>query len=485
MSFEIQRKGLGSLVTYKKGFAFKSKDYTSTGTPVVRVSNFTWDSISTDDLRFINNEISSSNKVVSLKKYDVIIATVGSWPQNPASIVGKVVRVPSELSGSLLNQNTVRLRVLTDNIIDQRYLYIALKNNEFSEHIISKAQGSANQASITLSDIFSYAIPWGNSLQRKFIVDVIDSINDKIVINKNINQTLEQMAQALFKSWFVDFEPVKAKIAVLEAGGSQEEAILAAMTAISGKDADSLAVFEREHPEQYAELKAMAELFPSAMQDSELGEIPEGWNVCNIKSSVTELRRGISPKYTEETDGVIVINQKCIRNHTINFSLARLHDSKKRTISGRELQVGDVLVNSTGTGTLGRLAPIRYLAETVIADSHVTVVRADTAKITASYLSGLLMKYEQFIESNGSGSTGQTELRKEVLEEIYFPCPQLILGQLFDKFTSRLNEKFSLLEQQITVLSQLRDTLLPKLLSGEITLPEAETWAAQVDTQEA
>jgi type I restriction enzyme S subunit len=80
------------------------------------------------------------------------------------------------------------------------------------------------------------------------------------------------MAQALFKSWFVDFEPVKAKMAVLEAGGSQEDATLAAMTAISGKDADALAVFEREHPEQYAELKATAELFPSAMQESELGD---------------------------------------------------------------------------------------------------------------------------------------------------------------------------------------------------------------------
>ncbi len=85
------------------------------------------------------------------------------------------------------------------------------------------------------------------------------------------------MAQALFKTWFVDFEPVKAKMAALEAGGSQEDAMLAAMTAISGKDVNALAIFEREHPAQYAELKATAELFPSAMQDSELGAIPKGW----------------------------------------------------------------------------------------------------------------------------------------------------------------------------------------------------------------
>ena len=92
------------------------------------------------------------------------------------------------------------------------------------------------------------------------------------------------MAQALFKSWFVDFEPVKAKIAVLEAGRSQEDATLAAMTAISGKDAGSLAVFEQVYPEKYAELKSTAELFPSAMQDIESVKIPESWNLAPLSS---------------------------------------------------------------------------------------------------------------------------------------------------------------------------------------------------------
>ncbi|MCV5555264.1 hypothetical protein OFN13_29675, partial [Escherichia coli] len=89
---------------------------------------------------------------------------------------------------------------------------------------------------------------------QKKVIQILSSIDNKLSKNAEINQTLEQMAQALFKSWFVDFEPVKAKIAVLEAGGSQKNATLAAMTAISGKDADSLAIFEREHPEKYAEL---------------------------------------------------------------------------------------------------------------------------------------------------------------------------------------------------------------------------------------
>ncbi|RTF24366.1 restriction endonuclease subunit S [Serratia marcescens] len=364
-----------------------------------------------------------------------------------------------------------------DTVIDKGYLYWRLI---FSD-TYSLRTGSA-QPQITINTLESFEIEIKPDLRKqKEIAFTLSNINNKIRKNADINQTLEQMAQALFKSWFVDFEPVKAKIAVLEAGGSQEDAALAAMTAISGKDADALAVFKREHPEQYAKLKATAEQFPSAVQDSELGEIPEGWEVSDIKSSVSELRRGISPKYTDDADGIMVINQKCIRNHTINFSLARRHDGKIRSTSGRELQIGDILVNSTGVGTLGRLAPVRYKPEILIADSHVTVVRADTKKITKSFLSELLTKHEKHIESSGSGSTGQTELRKETLEEIKFPCPPVILGQLFDEIVNNFNKKISIMEEQMIALSNLRDTLLPKLLSGEITLPEAEQAVSEAE----
>src|SRR5690606_20880033 len=137
-------------------------------------------------------------------------------------------------------------------------------------------------------------------------------LDDKIEANDTINQTLEQMAQAIFKSWFVDFEPVKAKIAALEAGGSEEDALLAAMQAISGTslfDADASAAgaqaaltrLQAEQPEQYAELLATAELFPAAMQDSELGEIPEGWEVYPILE-VCDLLGGAQPPASTFSD---------------------------------------------------------------------------------------------------------------------------------------------------------------------------------------
>ncbi|BEL73546.1 MULTISPECIES: restriction endonuclease subunit S [Serratia] len=391
--------------------------------------------------------------------------------------MGEVCLIPEGIE-CCLGQRQVLLRA--NSKVDPYYLFWALQS-PYVQHQISWNEGTGTTVSnVRIPVLKDLKIP-RLGVAESWIAKTMTSLALKSQINKKINQTLEQMAQALFKSWFVDFEPVKAKIAALEAGGSQEDATLAAMTAISGKDADALVVFERESPEKYAELKATAELFPSAMQDSELGEIPEGWEVSDIKSSVSELRRGISPKYTDDADGIMVINQKCIRNHTINFSLSRRHDGKKRSISGRELQVGDVLVNSTGVGTLGRLAPVRYKSEILIADSHVTVVRADTKKITKSFLSELLTKHEKHIESSGSGSTGQTELRRETLEEIKFPCPPVILGRLFDKIINNFNNKISIMEEQMIALSNLRDTLLPKLLSGEITLPEAEQAVSEVE----
>nr|WP_273973648.1 restriction endonuclease subunit S [Serratia ureilytica] len=167
--------------------------------------------------------------------------------------------------------------------LTNEYLSLILSSDDFIDysHLTSKG---AKMPRGDKGAMLNYKIKVPPLNYQSKCSKLIFTLNKKIDNNKHINQTLEQMAQALFKSWFVDFEPVKAKIAVLEVGGSQEDAALAAMTAISGKDADALAVFELESPEKYAELKATAELFPSAMQDSELGEIPEGWDINNIKS---------------------------------------------------------------------------------------------------------------------------------------------------------------------------------------------------------
>jgi type I restriction enzyme S subunit len=147
---------VGNLVNHKKGFAFKSEWYKDEGVRIIKVSNLTNDSISFKNCTYIDEELAKEYEEYELRPNDIIIATVGSWPNNPDSIVGKVIRVPKSITKELLNQNAVRLRVKDAEASSQSFLYYRLKYKDFSDYIVSGAQGSANQASITLKDIFNF-----------------------------------------------------------------------------------------------------------------------------------------------------------------------------------------------------------------------------------------------------------------------------------------------------------------------------------------
>ncbi|MBJ6945810.1 restriction endonuclease subunit S [Vibrio cholerae] len=394
-----------------------------------------------------------------LKKHDVLINSTG------VGTLGRVAQYFGADDDATVDSHVTIVRP-NPELVDPIYFGYLMKSKQ--SLIESFAEGTTGQTELNRNSVKELLLEIVNDIPtQKIIGGILLEIDQKLELNTQTNQTLEQIAQAIFKSWFVDFDPVKAKIETLAAGGNADDAELAAMGVISAKTLDELNSLKASNPEQFNKLAQTAALFPAAMQDSELGEIPEGWEVSDLASCTTELRRGISPKYIEE-GGVLVINQKCIRNHTIDFSLARRNDSSKRKVDGREIVIGDVLVNSTGVGTLGRLAPIRFLNETTVADSHVTVVRANTTKISKSFLAGLMLTNEAYIEASGAGSTGQTELRKQVLEDIKFVKPLSAVDRLFDEIASNFNAQIAELEKQRVTLSLTRDALLPKLLSSEL-----------------
>lgn len=190
---------LGCLVTTKKGFAFKSSWYQNTGVPVVRVSDFTESSISVESVFYVNENIAYQNRSVQLKEKDIIVQTVGSWQHNPASIVGKVVRVPLNLDNSLLNQNAVKL--IPNEKVDKDFLYFRLKEESFKYHNLNYAQGAANQASITLETIksFKFLLP-PLETQRK-IAKILSNYDDLIENNLKRIKILEEMAQQTFRNF--------------------------------------------------------------------------------------------------------------------------------------------------------------------------------------------------------------------------------------------------------------------------------------------
>ena len=193
---------LGDVISTLKGFAFKSSHYTESGHPIVRASNFTMDSISDDDLKYYSYEEALQYKKYSLKKSDVLIQTVGSWEYNPNSVVGKVVRVPEQLEGALLNQNIVK--IMPNDAVDNIFLYYRLKCDDFSKYNIGNAVGAANQASITLDTIRDFTFECPEIIVQKRIANILSAYDDLIENNQKQIKLLEEAAQRLYKEWFVD-----------------------------------------------------------------------------------------------------------------------------------------------------------------------------------------------------------------------------------------------------------------------------------------
>lgn len=167
-----------------------------------------------------------------------------------------------------------------------------------------------------------------------------------------------------------------------------------------------------------------------------------GWETKALGQVCSFLNRGISPKYLE-SGGICVLNQKCVRDHRVSFDLSRRHDAHAKKVSNERLvQAGDVLVNSTGTGTLGRVGQIREApSEPTTVDSHVTIVRPAPGKFYPEFFGYMLVVIEDAIKEAGEGCGGQTELARSILAEkfsVHYPESlaeqQRIVGILDEAF---------------------------------------------------
>jgi len=146
---------------------------------------------------------------------------------------------------------------------------------------------------------------------------------------------------------------------------------------------------------------------------------PVKWEEKTLGEVCELINRGVSPKYAEE-EGLCVLNQKCIRNHEINYQLARLHDYKVKPVNPERLiKLGDVLINSTGTGTLGRVAQARNIPPKATVDSHVTIVRPKSGLFYNDFFGYALILIENKIAESGEGCGGQTELSREKVKNTF------------------------------------------------------------------
>lgn len=211
-------------------------------------------------------------------------------------------------------------------------------------------------------------------------------------------------------------------------------------------------------------LKSCAKRLYREYERGEGADLPEGWHWTTIGEISEMVCRGITPKYNDESDELI-LGQTCIRNNLVLLENGRLHAPRK--ITEKWLKKYDLLINSTGVGSLGRTAQVWFNPSKLVVDSHVTIVRAADPR-HALYMGFWAFEHERYIESLHTGSTGQTELPRNHVKAIRLVLPSDAELEKFNAVAQPTVDLIVANQKESKRLAELRDTLLPKLMSGEI-----------------
>ncbi|GAA6941608.1 hypothetical protein AOH328_08510 [Helicobacter pylori] len=353
--------------------------------------------------------------------------------------------------------------------IDKLFIKYVISSPFFKAYIHNLSTGTTiKNVSLKLMRDFEFYLP--NLHIQKKISNILGTLDNKIDLNTQINQTLEQIAQALFKSWFVDFDPVRAKVQALSDGLSLEQAELAAMQAISGKTPEELTALSQTQPDRYAELAETAKAFPCEMVEIDGVEVPKGWEIKALPEIIDFLEGpGIRNwQYTDEEDGIKFINIRCIQNGDLTLTTA--NKITKEEAFGKykhfQLEEDDIVVSTSGT--LGRFAFVRKEHLPLSLNTSVIRFRPIKNKSTLGFIAGFVENQLQHeLEIRASGSA-QRNFGPTHLKQISLLVPDFKLLELHQKYASSLFEKRKQLLSEIDVLKDTRDLLLPKLLNGEI-----------------
>ena len=373
--------------------------YSDEGISLVRSQNVLDFSFSSDGLVHINDEQAKKLKNVELHPDDVLLNITGDS-------VARACIMDSSFLPARVNQHVAIVRGKKELVLNSYILYYLQWKKDY---LLQLASAGATRNALTKGMIEQLDINLPSLTEQKRIVAVLDSIQQKISVNKKINDNLQQQAAAIFRSWFVDCAPFG-------------------------------------------------------------GKAPDEWENVTLEDITALVSRGITPKYADDTDQ-IVINQKCIRNHTIDLSLARTHTPK--IINEKWLRFGDLLINSTGDGTLGRAAQVWFRPQKLTVDSHVTIARP--AKENLIFYIGLWgILHEKEIESLHTGSTGQTELPRDRVKAMELLLPD---NETLDRFNGLITPMAAAIvanQEENNRLAALRDAILPKLMSGEIDVTDIQ-----------
>ena len=464
MNASFQRKRIGDVCSVGDG-AHSKVDRLSEGIPYLTSKNIGQGNLKLDQFDCISEEAfeklfpANSKATRRPQAGDVLFGIIGTFGN--AYLYKETDKFCFASSIGILRPNPADLH--------PKFLYYVLSSQAFKENHANHNAGSV-QGYTNIATVKSLEIPVPPLADQRSIARILASLDDKIELNRKTNQTLEQIAQTIFKSWFVDFEPTRAKIAAKENGASFDEIERAAMCAISGKKPAQLAKLP---PATQQQLKTTAALFPNALVDSELGEIPEGWGVSEIGKEVDVVGGGTPSTANTEfwEDGQHHwTTPKDMSNLTDKILLEtdrKITDAGLSKISSGLLPKNTVLMSSR--------APVGYLAiaKIPVAINQGYIAMKCEKLLSPEYIVQWAVSVMDEIKQRSSGTTF-AEISKTNFRLIRVLVPNEKLVRAYTQEASSIYEKITSLLLENRELISIRDSLLPKLLSGEIEVSNVD-----------
>jgi type I restriction enzyme S subunit len=381
------------------------------GKPLIRVNNFRDTRIDLSDVMYIAPEIEAKYSRTRLKGGEVLVTVVGS--------VGQVAVVPSRFAGFNVARAVAVIHPLPH--ITPEWIALCLRS-PLSQHLLGSRANTTVQTTINLKDLRALPIPLPPEDERCTIAEFVGALDDRIALLRETNATLEAIAQALFKSWFVDFDPVRAKME-----GRIPE----------GMDEDT------------------ARLFPDALEESELGLVPRGWAI-GILSDLLVLQRGFDLPSQDRIPGDFPIIAASGPSGTHHESMAK----GPGVVTGRSGVLGKVFLELEDYWPLNTTLWVKEF-------------RAATPCFAYEVLR--MLDFQSF-----NAGSAVPSLNRNHIHGLHYLIPQRSCIDAYEAIAIGLHAQVKLNSQQAQTLATLRDTLLPRLISGQLRLPQAQAAAEEV-----
>jgi type I restriction enzyme S subunit len=414
------------------------------GVPIVRVNNFKDGHIELNDLMKISPEIESKYARTRLSGGEVLITLVGS--------VGQVAVAPKSLSGFNVARAVAVIHPKED--VNPNWIAICLRS-PLSQQLLASRANTTVQTTINLKDLRALPLPFPPEEERDQIERFIYTLDDRIALLRETNNTLEAIAQALFKSWFVDFDPVLAN------AGSQE-------------------------PSLPPEIQA---LFPATFTDTAQGTIPEGWKISELSDYLDVLATGRRPKggVASFSEGIPSIGAESI-NGIGKFDFAKTKfvplEFFEKMKSGL-VEDYDVLLYKDG-GKPGEFKPRvsmfgnSFPFKIFVINEHVFRMRSDYLGQAYLYF---YVSHEKTLSElrNRGGKAAIPGINQTDVRTLKLAVPPQDVLAAFQTKAEPILSKILANACLSSTLANLRDSVLPRLVSGQLRLPEAEQAIMELD----